>query len=747
MKFLHEDEKLYTGIKSIKINREGDAEYKITRVSDSWISLSKKPNNALLGLPVRAMPPLKLWVYNYWRKEGKEYKGFNKWFFKNFSKPPILISTIRPDKRAKKLENDLFDKGHFDAKVSYELHDRGKKNKKQKVSYEITLSNPYLYKAIVLKDTLGVLNKHIKTALKETPVKVGEPYDRELLMSEKERITNHIRANGFYYFKPDYIVYNLDTSHKARDIVLEIGIKDKIPDKAQKQYYINDINVFTALGKQKDTLKKLEDCPQCFYDTLNVREEIVNRQIYYESGELFSVEDQRNTATALSNLNVYNGVIVEYVPEDSTDKLNVNINIPPSAPVSMSANVDFLFKSNNYMGPSLIFGYRHENVSKHADKLNVELHGSYDFLVGATGSNKNTRGLYSLNYGINTSYKIPKLLVPTSIRFFNNPYIPYTNVKAMFERANRVGYYAVNNINFNYAVGWKPNEQISQLLTLFEVDIFDLTNSEPQFEEILRDNISLRRSFEQQYSLGAKYNFNKQYSDKKYKKWYFFYDFQLESYGSLANVVHSLSNGETNDEGRKVLFNIPFTQFAKTVNEFRLKSDNKDRLSTLVSRLYVGVGKAFGNSDQMPYNQQFFAGGPYSIRAFQTKSIGPGSYTPTANAGFFDQTGDMRLELNLEYRLRLGGGASLALFADAGNIWLLEKDEQRPGADFQFNRFMSEVALGTGLGIRYDISVLVVRLDYGIALKEPYYPAGKRWIFEDKREVTSALHLVLGYPF
>ena len=322
----------------------------------------------------------------------------------------------------------------------------------------------------------------------------------------------------------------------------------------------------------------------------------------------------------------------------------------------------------------------------------------------------------SYELGINGTLTFPRLLVPRFIKH-NRKYGAKTYFQLGADLMNRPHYFRMLSFNASANYDFQTSSSSYHTLTPIKLVYNKLLNTTSSFDKTLEENQAIALSFKNQFipTTGYTYTFDRSFGKNQNNR--IFWQTSATSAGNILAGIMDLAG----KKGQKELFGNQFSQFVKGTTELkyyrRLWGDN-----WLASRFMVGAGHAYGNSKVMPYSEQFYIGGANSIRAFTIRSLGPGSYRPDANKanGYFDQTGDFKLEANVEFRFKIMGSLHGAIFMDAGNIWLLKNDPQRPGGKLELKTFGKDIALGTGFGLRYDISYIVLRADLGIGLHAPY---------------------------
>jgi outer membrane protein insertion porin family len=313
---------------------------------------------------------------------------------------------------------------------------------------------------------------------------------------------------------------------------------------------------------------------------------------------------------------------------------------------------------------------------------------------------------------------------------------------------SRGGLYRLNSVSANYGYFWNANKFAYHEINPISLNVVNLSQTSPEFDQILDDNPFLKRSFEQNFIAGINYTFNYNKLNDRFRTHGYFLGLGLDFAGNTLHLIDNLSG-----KGDGKILGLEYAQYGKVDLDLRYHL-NIDKNQTIATRLYAGVGAPFGNSSSLPYIKQYFSGGPNSVRAFRIRSIGPGTYRPDdfdVNS-FFDQSGDIRIEGNIEYRFPIVSLLKGALFMDAGNIWLMNDNEALPGGKFT-SSWWNELAVGSGFGLRVDIEFFVIRFDLATPLRIPYLPEGERWAnnfdigSKTWRKQNLIFNFAIGYPF
>ncbi len=731
------DDPLYTGVKRVRIEAM-EREKLPTSVKDAVKeAVNVTPNNSLISPTIRHPFPIGLWVYNNWNNPPS---GIKHWLYEKLVEEPVLLSDVRPELRVKMIDEILENNGYFSADVNYELI-RGKNPKKVRIAYDVNTGPIYRIDSIeLLPDTTHLYHIIDSVAKKSSLLTKGMRYCTDSLSELRIEIANQVRNRGYYFFRPEYIEYLADSTISQRNIALRMAVANDAPTDAFKRYVTGDIMVYVHRnegGGIPDTIETsrgriIQMTPS------RLRNQLIPECVAFREGKVFSVRDMNRTQTYLSRLGIFKDISIDVVPDTIKDnRLNVVISCTQDAPLELSMEVNATSKSNSYLGPGLAVGVTNKNLFGGGEQLNVSLTGSYEW---QTGRNRNSL-FNSYEFGIKTSLSFPRLLAPRFIprrrRVLN-----WTRLSLDAEILNRPHYFKMAQFNAAMTYDWQATRYASNSLTIGKITYTKLLNTTVEFDSIMSENLAVAQSFQNQFvpQIAYSYTYDRRLNKNNSINW----QFTVQEAGNICWALWELAGGD----GEKRMFNTPFSQFIKgytqLVYNHRLVGEH-----WLVSRLATGVAHAYGNSTQVPYSEQFYVGGANSVRAFTVRSIGPGSYrVPNATANdYFDQTGTFKFEMNMEYRFPIYGMFKGAIFVDAGNVWLLKGDSQRPGGTLRSSSFFRDLALGTGVGLRLDIGMLVVRGDLGIGIHAPYDTGKSGYYNMTSFKDSLAFHLAIGYPF
>jgi len=744
-KFLTGDQLLYTGRNKVKVISPENIKNK--KAADEVIQsvTSYKPNNSLGGK--RILIPGGLWIYNYMkpREKGKILK----WFYKKFAVEPVLISQVNPEIRSKKLESELYNIGFFHSTVSAKIDTSLRNPRKAKITYTVKLYNPFVYNSISFAPAQDALDSLINSYGKKIKIKPDDVFSLSAVKSETKKITSLVNEKGYFYFNAGNIEWIADTLRVPGKIDLRIGRnKETMEQSETRKYDIRTISV--QIKNPVDSLAMNEPGDSIRFDGISIRShekyfkpEFIARSIYFREGDTYSTTKHQQTIRRLNSYGVFKFINLQFAADKDTIKpqLDLMLDLTPMKEVSLDLEGNVVTKSTGFSGPGVVVTLAHRNLWGGANRLSLKVEGGVEWQWGTKTSS--SLGTVSYNAGISSSIMFPKIIRPFKPNSTSRFSMPQTSITAGFEFLNKIQYYRMSSVNLGYNYQWKRKERITHTYYPVYFNSITLLETTPEFDSILNANPYIRKSFEEQFIAGMKYNFIYDNSSSKQTNGIYFQG-GISTSGNLIDLYKRITI-DTEERPYSAIGNI-YSQFLKLTTDLRYYRNIEKH--SLAFRLYAGVGFPYSNSVVMPYVEQFYSGGSNSLRAFVARSLGPGSYHEENTSDIIDQTGDIRLEGNMEYRFALSAVVKGALFLDAGNIWLLNKDESRPDAEFHFNTFTNQLAVGTGFGLRFDFSFFILRFDLGFPLRNAYATDGRYWLSSAGDVFNGFLiNFAIGYPF
>ncbi|HWW39841.1 BamA/TamA family outer membrane protein [Pedobacter sp.] len=760
-KGLKPGEILYTGAE-VKINP--DSSVRIADQKEVKSTLEDKtrptPNKSILGIKY------KLGFYNL-AGEPKKPKGFRHWLRTKMGEPPVLLSQVKIPYNNAVLKSYLISQGYLQSDV---MGDTVVKGKKGKAVYTANTGIRYKINSVSFPpDSSGALAKIVNNNKGKTLLKPGNNYDLDVFKNERIRIDNDLKENGYFYFSPDYLILQVDSTVGKQLVDIRIRIKEIAPDAGLKPYTINNINIYPNYSIRRDSALR-KSTPSVYndfkiYDPKHTfKDPLFNRLVFFKKGELYNRKDHSQTLNRLVNIGVFQSVKAEFIPLDSfkNDQLDLNIFLTPLKKNSLTFSVTGTSKSNNFMGSEVKVTQTTRNLFRGAEQLDLSASGGFETQVGGQ-----SQGLNSFSLTGEAKLTFPRFITPFKGINSTNAYIPKTIASLTYQRLHRGYLYDINSFKAQYGYKWNENQYKEHAFNPISVNYVtsSLTNDTTKRDSLLNVIPGLRNVIEKQFIIGSNYSFTYTNQFEDYRKNNIYFNGTLETGGNVWGLFAG-----RNSEGKKAILGQQINQYVRMEADFR-DYYKLTRNIIWANRIDIGYGYAYGNQTSLPFVRQFFAGGTNDIRAWAARSIGPGTYyykndPKVANTTYVDQSGDIKALISSELRFKLAGRLYGALFADAGNVWLRKEDlgtpatadspgtPSRPGSGFDFKNALSEFAVGTGAGLRVDASIFVIRLDVAFPVRKPYNEPGKRWVFNEIdfgdsgwRKDNLVYNIGIGYPF
>lgn len=706
--------------------------------------LAFPPNNALFGSS-SLRSPLQFGLWNYNRFVDSKH-GFGKWMFKHFSSDPVLLSEASPEMRTRVATNTLHNYGYLRGKVDYTLPAQ-KNPKKAKISYQIYAGRIWRLDSIAYLKFPWRADSLLRSTNHKRLLRKGAAFNVINLANEQNRIERLFRENGYFYYTAPYTIYRADTTQRSGWVQLQVMPSSDRPAKVRHQWYMGDVHV-SVRDNEKELLKHNDKLLYYTFaypgDKIPLKVPMWFRSVVHRKGQIYRQSDEEYTLAKLNGLDVFSQLDLSYVPKDTTpecDSLDLYITAVMDKRYDSSFEMNAVFKSNQQVGPGMSFGLSKRNAFRGGEKVSFKLFGSYEWQTGAGRDGGNSL-LNSYELGTELSFDIPRFLFPHfGKRYYRFP--SSTTFALNADWRNRAGFFNMVTLGTNVTYKWNKFKTSQHELTLLALDFDKMLHTTASFDSIMNANPALSISMRDQFIPSLAYTFT--YTSAKRHRNPLWLQLSAKEAGNLVSGIYAAC-GQSWKKKDKELFGNPFAQYVKLTAEAHENIKLTDRLH-LAGRLYAGAIFSYGNSMRAPYADQFYVGGANSIRGFAVRTIGPGGYrSQDSKYAYIDQTGDFKLEANLELRAKLIGSLHGAVFLDAGNVWLLRDDVQRPGAKLT-GESLKKIAVGTGLGLRYDLDFLVLRFDVGVPLHAPYETGKSGWYNIHKFGSSLAYHFAIGYPF
>ncbi len=717
-------------------------------------ALSYAPNNAIFGSSrVRWPLPIGLWVYN--RYADSESK-FGRWMQNTIGSQPRTLTMANPRLRTQVARQTLRNYGFFHGSASYDVQTESRDSLKAKIAYSVYPGPLFYLGHIDYQRFTGLTDSIVRRTMSQSKLHTGDAFSVINLDAERQRLSELFRNNGYYYYRPEYISFRADTLQQPYTVHLQVRPRADMPAQAHNRFRMGHTSITVLPYGARQITDSIQHRAFTYRwaseegsDKAPLRLGAIVHNLYYEQGTIYRQRLHELIQSKLSGMGVFSNIQMSYAPHDTTaacDILDVNIFAILDKPWDSEFEAKVTNKSNGLLGPGVSWGMTKRNAFRGAETVNFKVYGSYEWQTGATvveASDDNAL-LNSYELGASLSLTYPRLQFFGLTRRLNRRAEASTNYKLDATWMNRASYFRMVSFGGRITYTFQRVRRFKHEFTPLRLEYTMLTNKSARFDSIMNVNQALYVSMRNQLVPSMSYDFT--YS----RRWRSGHSRTVllgaKQAGHITNTIYTLA-GRGLRERDKHLLGVPFAQFLKLTGEWR-ETFPVTPHSSIAARAFVGAVWSYHNSTMAPYADLFSVGGANSIRAFAVRSIGPGSYHPANSSwSYVDQVGNLKMEANVEYRFPLVGGLDGALFVDAGNVWLMKADAARPGGDIDASRFAKDIALGTGLGFRYDLDFLVLRFDIGVGIHAPY-DTGRSGYYNMRRFWDSlGFHIAVGYPF
>lgn len=761
---------LYNSINQDKMERKKEEHDKKYDAINARRTAKNQIENQKRAAKGKKPKPLKL-------KDKTELTWRENWV--QSGEPPSILDSAGIKTNCTQIKRFLQSKGYFSARVEDSVRVL-KKGKKAQVFYKINAGMPTQVRNIEYNAEDEQLRYYIYQDTVNCLIKRGMRYDADILTKERDRIAKQQRDNGYYKFGPEFIFLLIDTNMEGNLLDVEINIKkyayrpennndtllvtDHQRYTIDHIYVITDYDIFNRNKIYTDTIK-YHDATFLYNKHLSFRKKDIASKILFYQGELFNYDMVEETYTRLSALKSFKSISITFKESDKkANYLDCYILMTPMFKQNFSIETEGTNTSGN-LGMAANIVYQNRNTFRGSELLEVKLKGgliaqkNFDTQQQAYITPLGIPFLQSFNtvqFGPEVNLNFPKPLFPfTFIPFAHNAQ-PKTIIGSSYNFQENSRYVRTLS-NINYGLQFNEKAYIKHYIVPVEVNLIkaDLSTT---FSAQLQgaSNSFLKNSFVSHVTTVSRYTYifnNQKGQEKNEYKTFVYFKLNMESGGNILRGVYNLTGERKDSLGAYHFLNVPLAQFVRSDVDFRAYRSIK-KLGRFVFRAYGGMGYAF--SYVLPYEKSFFAGGPNSVRAWTARTVGEGSFSqerfnqanPTKQSPVnFDKLGDIQLETNFEFRFNIYKFLNGAWFVDAGNVWFRQANINKPGADFQIDRFYKEFATGTGLGLRADFSFFILRIDGAFKAYNPANLEGQRWMFGRGFISSFVANFGIGYPF
>ena len=784
-KNIPEDDQLFTGLKSITYvdePKDNPFEDHLDETKEEVeATLATAPNGSIFGSSYYHTPwSWRLWVYNkYANKDTK----FARWMTKSFGRAPVLMSKVNPALRASVAQSVLQSNGYFRSEVTYEKIPQ-KNPKKCKIGYTVRLDTLFTLDSVAYVNFPDSLQALIDSTRSEALVKSKDAFSVSALDGERSRITNLFRNNGYYYYNNNYASYLADTFQVAGQAQLRFQLANGLPPEALQKWYIGNISV----QLRKSMREQLTDSVKRRHLTIRfngknppIRPNVILKNLRLRPRQEFSYDNYLESAGKMNATGVFSSTDFQFTPRAGTDTLDLNLNCVFDKPYDFYIEANAIGRTSHRYGPGVKIGFTRRNLFRGGEKLDINLHGSYEWQHGGETSSN------TYQYGADVTIEFPRIIAP----FYNSdrvrrdkngrriprrrPYAaPITYAKASTDFLRRPEYYNMHVVSGEWTYRWQPTATSRHEFSPLTVKYQFKSSTSEKYEDAVNKNLYLKVSMQDYLIPTMRYTYT--YTSPVKLRNPIRWETTIEESGNITSLI-DLARGRGYDEKYKTWFKAPYAQFVRVETDFT-KTWSLGPASKLVGHLNAGIIYSYGNCDDAPTTELFYVGGANSIRAFSMREIGPGRLMDfpikSRQLDYAWRNGDIKFVANLEYRAPLFGNLEGALFLDAGNVWCLRSSLQHSLDDyedysdtggqtaqeqyddyeilydmmaFKPSEFFNDIALGTGIGLRYNLGFLVIRLDWGFALHFPYETEKSGYFNIPSFRRANTIHFAIGYPF
>jgi outer membrane protein assembly factor BamA len=683
--------------------------------------------------------------------------------------PPSILDSAGIKTNCLQIKRFLHSKGYFGAHVTDSIHIR-KNHKKAEVFYKINAGRPTQVRYIEYSVEDDRLQYYIYQDTVNCLIKRGMRYDTDMLTKERDRIARQQRDNGYYKFGPEFIFLLVDTNIGGNLVDVEINIKkytyrpennsdtllvtDHQRYSIDNIYVITDYDIFNRNKSYADTVK-YHDATFLYNKRLAYRKKDIVSKILFYHGQLFNYDVVEETFTRLSALKSFKSISITFKESDQKKNyLDCYILMSPMYKQNFSLETEGTNTSGN-LGMAANIVYQNRNTFRGSELLEIKLKGGLIAQKNFDTQTKETplgvpflQSFNTVQFGPEINLNFPKPLFPFTFIPFSRNAQPKTIISSSlnFQQNNK---YVRTLSNISYGLQFNEKDFIKHYIVPVEVNLIKADLSAAFLSDLSKtSNLFLKNSFANHITTVSRYTYifnNQKLQDKNPYRTFIYFKMNLESSGNILRAIYNLTGEKKDSLGRYHLLGVPFAQFLRSDLDFRAYRSVK-KLGRFVFRAYGGMGYALTNLSTLPYEKSFFAGGPNSIRAWKARTVGPGAYNQQNDINF-DKLGDIQLETNFEYRFNIYKFINGAWFVDAGNVWLRQKNAEKPNGEFDVKRFYKEFATGTGLGLRADFSFFIIRIDGAFQTYDPSQPEGQRWLFTRGMFRKFTANFGIGYPF
>jgi len=745
-KFVPEGSHLLNKVE-IKVDEKGQSGKDLSRF------LRQEPNFKVFGLY-----RLYLSIYNLSGRDSTKWRNKT---LRLIGEKPVVYDPFQTYRSERELQKYMQTKGYINAEVGSKAEF---KKKKAKVTYTVTANEPYRVRNITYNFSIDAAIDSLmqERGLRNTRLEKGMLFDTDVLNRERERITQFLRRQGYYYFSKEYLSYTADSSLRNHQVDITLNLKPfeyTLPDGSieegkHEKYTIRRVNVYALKDSRSNvntpfvTFDTIRHKPTLyiFFDKKKplLRPWVIEDELRIFPGQPYNELAVDRTYSRFNALGIIRSTNIQFNDlKDGQNQLDCSITLAPTRPHSFSFDLEWT-NSWGDLGFGTNVGYQHRNIFRGSELLSVKLRYAQEAYSGFTDIlQKHTRDV-----GVETSLNFPRFMFPFLSKTFKQRINAQTEFRVSYNYQVRPNTFERTLVTMGTRYIWNMRRYYRYTFDVFDLNYVNISTS-PSFDaRYSAPKYSvLRYSYSDHFILntGLTLMYDDQLNTQRPNKTY--YRVSVETAGNLLYGVSHLINSQKNDNGFFEIGNIPYSQYAKGELDY---SYNRyiDKKNRIVYHGGFGIAYPYGNAQIVPFEKRFFGGGANGVRGWAVRTLGPGNFAHQNEYDFVQQSGDIKLTTNIEYRSKLFWKMELAAFIDAGNIWTIKDYQSQPGGYFKLNTFYEQIALAYGLGLRFDFTYFLIRFDMGVKAFDPSKEGSKRWRFNGLNWSDDfAFHFAIGYPF
>lgn len=682
-----------------------------------------------------------------------------KWFcrfMRRIGEAPVLYDSLKSERTMDDMSKVLSNAGYMKATID---EVRKVKGKKMKVTYDVHPNDRYTIRSIQRSSDDSGLRQFV--CVEDTArslLKAGDPFDVNVLNSERNRIASYLRNHGYYKFTKDNVRFSADTARHSTEVDISLHVtllqeNGRTEATEHKPYVIGNVNFYADAASNDEPTDSVNYRGYNFFyhDDLHFRKSMLASKTLLQPGYLYNDNDFRRTYTNYTRLSAISHSNIQFAERRGTDTLDCNIFVNHAKPHSFGFDVEATNSAGD-LGAAISTSYSNKNIFRGSESFTFKIRGAYEAITGLEGYEGNN---YT-EFGVESRLNFPMFLLPYVKRDWGAQRNAVSEIALQYNLQNRPEFHR-RVLTAAWRYRWNSKSQrIQHRFDLLEVNYVFMpwishTFKEEYLDSLGKTNAILKYNYENLLitKCGYTYSYNSLGArEQTYGKNAYTIRFNIETSGNVLNALSTATAASKNEEGQYKFCGIAFAQYVKGDVDFA-KSFRIDKNNSVAFHAALGIAYPYGNSDLLPFEKRYFAGGANSVRGWSVRSLGPGAYNGVDKGiNFLNQSGDIKLDLSLEYRAQLFWKLSGAAFIDAGNIWTIRKYEDQPDGEFRFDKFLEQIAASYGIGIRMDAGFFIIRLDAGMKAVNPAYRGkGHYPILHPDFGRDFAFHFAVGMPF